>query len=213
MAHLLHIDSSPRGEHSLSRLLAQEFVSTWQTQHPQATLQYRDVGRYPVPPVDEAWIAAAFTDLPHRTPEMTAALALSDQLVDEFLAATHYVMAIPMFNFSVPANFKAYIDQIVRVGRTFSLDPEGYGGMAVDKKLLVILTRGGSYPPGSPMGDYDLQVPFLRRIFNFIGVVDIMFVFAENLNAGEAERTASLSLAQEAIQNALLEWKEVAPQP
>jgi FMN-dependent NADH-azoreductase len=101
--------------------------------------QARDVGRNPVPHVDEPWIAAAYTPPEQRPPQLQEAIRISDELVDEFLAADLYVIGIPMYNFSVPSTFKAYIDevnaapggslqenvdQIVRVGRTFAFEPE-----------------------------------------------------------------------------------------
>lgn len=105
MAHLLHIDSSPRGERSHSRRMTGEFVEQWQQVHPNDTVTYRDIGRNPIPHVDESWIAAAFSSPEQHTPELREAIRLSDELVDEFLAADVYVMGVPMYNFSVPSGF------------------------------------------------------------------------------------------------------------
>lgn len=147
MAHILHLDASPRGDRSVSRTLAKEFVSDWKAAHSNDTVTYRDIGHYPVPFVSEDWIAAAFTppDDQH-TPELTEAIRISNELIDEFLAADRYVFSIPMYNFSIPANFKAYLDQIVRVGRTFSLDETGYKGLVHNKKMTIITAQGGAYP-------------------------------------------------------------------
>lgn len=120
MAHLLHIDASPRSERSHSRRLTREFVEGWKQAHPADVVTYRDVGRSWIPHVDELWIAAAYTPPDQRTPQMWEAIEISDQLVDEFLAADLYVIGVPMYNFSIPSSLKAYIDQIVRIGRTFS---------------------------------------------------------------------------------------------
>ncbi len=117
MTHILHIDSSPRGERSISRTLTREFISAWKQIHPSDTVTYRDIGRYPVPPIDESWIAASFSPPDQITPELATALNISNELIDELLAAELYVFGIPMYNYSIPANFKAYIDQIVRVRR------------------------------------------------------------------------------------------------
>lgn len=124
MANLLHIDSSPRGERSHSRRLTQEFVEKWQHVHPNDTVTYRDIGRQPVPHVNESWIAAGYTPPVERTPELWNAIRFSDRLVDEFLAADLYVIGSPMYNFSISSTLKAYIDQIVRIGRTFEFAPE-----------------------------------------------------------------------------------------
>jgi FMN-dependent NADH-azoreductase len=124
MASLLHIDSSPRGKRSHSRQLTREFVEAWKQAHPIDLITYRDVGRNPVPHIDESTIAAAYTPPELRPPELWDAVRYSDGLVDEFLAADVYVIGVPMYNFSIPSAFKAYIDQIVRVGRTFAIEPE-----------------------------------------------------------------------------------------
>ncbi len=127
MTHLLHIDASPRGERSQSRRLTRELVDSWRAGHPGVTVTHRDVGHDPPPHVDEAWIAAAFAPPAERTRAMHAALRTSDELIDELLAADVWVIGVPMYNFGVPSGFKAYIDQIVRVGRTFAFEPEDAG--------------------------------------------------------------------------------------
>jgi FMN-dependent NADH-azoreductase len=101
-----------------------------------------------------------------------------------------------MYNYSIPANFKAYIDQIVRVRRTFVVNSNRYEGLLKDKKILVITTRGGSYSAGS----LDFQEPYLRAVFELIGITDMTFIHAENLSGGAEVRQQSLAAAREAIQ-------------
>ncbi|MUG96158.1 FMN-dependent NADH-azoreductase [Scytonema sp. UIC 10036] len=207
MAHILHIDSSPRGERSFSRKFAAEFVSTWKNAHPGDKVTYRDLGHNPVPHVDESWIAAAFTPPDARSPELVKAIELSDTLVDEFLAADRYVFGVPMYNFNIPSTFKAYIDQIVRAGRTFAVDANGgFKGLVEGKKMLIVTARGGDFSPGSPAAPYDYQEPFLRAIFGFLGITDVKFIHVQNLGAGEDARQASLAKAQEAVQEAVASW-------
>jgi FMN-dependent NADH-azoreductase len=206
MAHILHLDASSRGQRSHSRRLTQEFITSWKTAYPQDTVAYRDLGHNPVPIVDEPWIAAAFSQPETHTPELKAAIALSEALIDEFMLADRYVMGIPMYNFSIPAGFKAYIDQILRVGRTFAVSETGYQGLATGKKMLIITSRGGSYPAGTPMAQFDLQEPYLRTAFGLIGVTDITFIHADNLNSGDEARQRSLAQAQSAIQQAVASW-------
>lgn len=206
MAHILHIDSSPRSERSYSRTLSYEFITTWKTAHPDDTVTYRDLGHNPVPHVDEAWIAAAFTPKQARTPELDKAIHLSDALVDEFLAADRYVFGVPMYNFNVPSTFKAYIDQIVRVNRTFAVENGGYKGLVEGKKMLIVTARGGSFQPGTPMAAYDFQEPFLRTIFAFIGITDVNFIHADNLATGDEAREQSLAESRTAIQQAVASW-------
>jgi FMN-dependent NADH-azoreductase len=197
MKHILHIDSSPRSDRSISRTLTREFISAWKQIHPGDTVTYRDIGSYPVPPIDESWIAASFSLPDQIPPELATALNISDELIDELLAAELYVFGIPMYNYSIPANFKAYIDQIVRVRRTFVVSPNGYEGLLKGKKILVITTRGGSYSAG-PL---DFQEPYLRAVFELIGITDMTFIHAENLSGGDEIRQQSIAAALEEIQH------------
>lgn len=206
MAHILHIDSSPRGERSLSRQITTEFVTDLKTAHPEDTITYRNLGHNPVPHVDEAWIAAAFSPPEARTPELNAAIKLSDTLIDEFLAADYYVFGVPMYNFNVPSVFKAYIDQIVRVNRTFAVNEQGYQGLVQGKKMVIITARGGSFPPGSPIAAFDFQEPFLRAIFGFVGITDITFIHVENLAGGEQARQQSIEQALAGIKELVTTW-------
>ncbi|MBD2244103.1 NAD(P)H-dependent oxidoreductase [Nostoc sp. FACHB-888] len=205
MSNILHIDSSPRGERSHSRELSKEFVSAWKAAHPEDAIAYRDIGRHPVPHVDEAWIAAAFSPPETHTPELTEAIRISDELVDEFLAADRYVFGVPMYNFNIPSTFKAYIDQIVRINRTVAIEAQGFRGLVEGKKAVIITARGGDFSPTSPAAAYDFQEPYLRTIFGFIGITDIQFINANSLNEGDA-RTQSLSKARATIQDLISQW-------
>ncbi len=205
MVNILHIDSSPRAERSHSRELSKEFVSGWRAAHPKDAIAYRDLGHYPVPHVDEAWIAAAFSPPETHTPELTEALRISDELIDEFLAADRYVFGVPMYNFNIPSTFKAYIDQIVRINRTFAIDAQGLRGLVEGKKAVIITARGSEYSATSPYAGYDFQEPYLRVIFGCIGLTDIQFINASSLNEVDA-RTQSLSEARAAIQDAIAQW-------
>lgn len=204
MAHILQIDSSPRGDRSVSRTLAKQFIVDWKAAHPNDTVTYRDIGHYPVPFVTEPWIAAAYSSPDQYTPELTEAIRISNELVDEFLAADRYVFSVPMYNFSIPANFKAYIDQVVRVGRTFSIEADGsYQGLVTGKKMLIITARGGTFPKDTPYHAYDLQEPYLRLIFGFMGITDIEVIHADNLMGRDDARTQAIANAQSALQDAI----------
>lgn len=202
MISILQVDSSPRSDRSISRKLTKQFVQTWQSYDPEGVVTYRDVGRFSIPPIDEDWIAAAFTPPEQLTSNVKTALTISDQLIDELLAADFLVFGIPMYNYSVPANFKAYIDQIVRVRRTFTVDSDGYKGLVDGKKAVVITTRGGSYA-GGPL---DFQEPYLRAVFEFIGITDIAFIHAEKLAMGAEERQSAITSAYVAIEQVIASW-------
>jgi FMN-dependent NADH-azoreductase len=207
MTKILHIDTSPRGERSHSRTLTSNFVANWKNSYLNSTITYRDIGHQVIPPVSETWIAAAFSPPDTHTPELTAALQLSNELIDEFLASDRYVFSVPMYNFGIPANFKAYIDQICRVGRTFVVNQQGgYDGLAKDKKMLVITARGGSFPPGTPAANFDFQEPYIRTIFGLMGVTDITFVHVENLAMKGDSREQSLQEAKAKLTQLITDW-------
>lgn len=204
MKRLLHIDASPRGDRSHSRRLSREFVDALQSQLPLEVV-YRDVGREPLPFVDEAWIAAAFNPPERRTPQMCAALAVSDALVDELSRADTLVIGLPMYNFGVPASFKAYIDQIVRVGRTFAFEPEDttqpYKPLLRDKRTFVIVATGDAgYETGGPFAALNHVDPYLRTVFRFIGITDVHFVHVGNDEFGGEKLDTSLRRAREHLQ-------------
>lgn len=200
MAHILSVDSSPRGDRSISRFLTKEFITSWKAIFPIDLVTYRDLGHYPVPPIDETWIAASFTSPDQITPKLEAALEISNTLIDELLAADLWLFGIPMYNYSVPANFKAYIDQIVRVRRTFRVNDRGeYEGLVYNKRVIVITTRGGAFSPGTPDAALDFQEPYLRTVFKLIGVSDIAFIHAENLAGGTEVRQESIKNARTEI--------------
>ncbi|MEC4817447.1 MAG: FMN-dependent NADH-azoreductase [Scytonema sp. PMC 1069.18] len=204
MAHLLHIDSSPRGERSHSRRMTREFVEQWKQAHPGDTVTYRDIGRNPVPYVDESWIASAFTPPEQRTPELWESIRISDRLVDEFLAADIYIIGVPMYNFSVPGAFKSYIDQIVRVGRTVAFEPDDsanvFKPLVLGKKMFIIETRGDSgFQPGGRYEKMNYHDPYLVTVFGFMGITDITFIHVENDEYGGHKLAESIAKARTQI--------------
>jgi len=185
MPTLLHLDSSARGERSVSRQLTRDFAASWKQAYSGAEVIYRDIGHNPVPFVSETFIAAAFTPPDALSPELGAAIAVSNELIAELQTATEYVWGVPMYNFSVPAAFKAYIDQIVRVGQTFAVDESGSKGLLTGKKATIITSSGGAYREGSPAAPYNLQEPWIRTILAFIGVTNVDFIVADGLSEVE----------------------------
>ncbi|MBE9168605.1 NAD(P)H-dependent oxidoreductase [Pleurocapsales cyanobacterium LEGE 06147] len=137
MVHILQIDTSPRLEHSHSRMLAREFVEKWSNYHPETQIIHRDLGLNPVPYIDATWVKAKFTPPDQYTPELAETIALSDELIDEFLAAERYVISTSMYNFSIPAVLKSYIDRIVRPRRTFAVDIKGFKGFLAEAKMRI----------------------------------------------------------------------------
>jgi FMN-dependent NADH-azoreductase len=206
MPKILVVTASPRGERSVSRTLSLQFAQLWSQGHPQDTILLRDLGHHPVPHVTEPWVVGAYAPVEAQTPESKAAIAVSDQLVDEFLGCDRYVFGVPMYNFNIPSTLKAYIDQIVRAGRTFAVGPNGYEGLVKDRKVLFITSSGGSYGAGSPAADLDFQEPYLRAIMAFIGLDDVRFVVADNLNQGEDAARLSREKAENTLRELASTW-------
>ena len=179
MPHLLKIDVSPRGDSSISRRLGQQFLAEWQKNHADAQVTSRDLATSNPPYVDVQWIAGAYTPPDQHTDEHRAALKVSDDLITELNAADQILITTPMYNFAIPAVLKAWIDHIVRAGKTFRITPEGgYEGLIKNKKVTVIMASGGSYPAGTPYEAYDQESPYLRLVLGFIGITDVTFVRA-----------------------------------
>src|ERR1700739_1795232 len=143
MPTLLHIDSSPLYGRSVSRQLTGAFVTQWKSSHPNGTVVGRDLNATPIPSVTGEWVGAAYTPEEARSPQQKELLALSDTLISELEQADEYVFGVPMHNFGVPSVLKLWIDQIARVGRTFSYADGTPKGLVIGKKATFIIgTRG-----------------------------------------------------------------------
>jgi FMN-dependent NADH-azoreductase len=182
---LLHIDSSARAN-SISRRLTAQFIEAWKRNYPGGDVTYRDLATTAIPPVTDDW-AATFADPATLTTVQKAYLSISDELTDELRAADIIVIGSPMYNYSISAPLKAWLDQIVRMGKTFDISAGAPVGLLIDKKAMVITTRGGVYGPDSPTVALDFQEPYLRAILGFIGLSDLKFLHVEGQMKPEAE--------------------------
>lgn len=193
---LLRIDSSAR-QSSVSRQLTQKFVETWKAEHPSGEVIERDLATTHFPSITDEWVGAIYTDSIAHTPAQKESLALSDALIEELRAADTIVIGAPMYNLTISAPLKAWIDQVVRAGRTVLWGPNGTEGVLKGKKVVVLTSRGGSFRPGTPTAQYDHQEPYLRHILGFIGLTDVTFIHAENQKPGElAERSRAAAFEQ-----------------
>ena len=177
MPTLLNIQSSPRGSNSISRTLSQEFVTEWESKHTGGKVILRDLAENNLPFVGIPWITGIFLPAGNHTPEMQRALALSDELIAELLSADEILIGTPMYNFTVPANLKAWIDLVVRPRVTHSGPPERKG-LVVGKTCKIIIASGGTYDKGLPSAASDYESGYLKRILAFIGIVDVEIVLA-----------------------------------
>jgi FMN-dependent NADH-azoreductase len=185
--HILRIDASARRSGSVSRDLADRIVARIGA---GATVTTRDLADG-VPLIDEAWIGSAYTPPADRTAEQRERLALSDTLVAELQAADTLVIGLPIYNFGVPAAFKAWIDQVARAGVTFEYSPQGPRGLLQGKRAIVAVASGGT-EAGSEL---DFATGFARQVLGFIGITDVEFVTADRLMV-DADGTMAKALEQ-----------------
>lgn len=191
---LLHIDSSTRAN-SISRRLTARFIEAWKSNYPGGDVIYRDLATTVISPVTDDW-AATFAEPATLTPTQRAYLSTSDELTAELQAADTIVIGSPMYNYSISAPLKAWLDQIVRMGKTFGINAGAPVGLLGGKKAMVITTRGGAYGPNSPTAALDFQEPYLRAILGFIGLSDLKFLHVEQQMKPEAETEFAAAVAQ-----------------
>jgi FMN-dependent NADH-azoreductase len=175
---LLLIDSSARAG-SVTRQLTAKFAKEWKTNHPTAELIHRDLSTTPLPLITDDWNATKI-EPSKLSPSQRNYLATSDALIEEVLAADIIVIGAPMYNFAISSLLKAWIDQIVRVGKTVAYGSDGPQGLLGNRKVVVITARGGAYEKGSSRENFDFQEPYLRHILGFVGLTDVTFIHAEN---------------------------------
>ena len=181
MKNILLIQSSPRGLESYSQKVARSIVSDLEERYLDAKVVVRDLAQNPPPHVGEAFVGGISTGPEQRTPEQTKALILSDVLIDELLAADVIVFAVPMHNFGPPSTLKAWVDHVVRIGRTVAYSSQkGPEGMLNGKRAILVLASGGVYSDG-PAKPLDFQEPYLRAILGFIGLTDVDAVRVEGV--------------------------------
>lgn len=199
MNTMLIVNSSPRKD-SVSRRLTRMVAGQWQGGDPGRRVVERDLTAEPLPYLTDSWVRAAATPVTQRTPAQKHELALSDSLIDEVLAADVIVLGVPMHNFSIPAALKAWIDLIVRAGRTFSYGDTGPKGLIPAEKLvLAIVSRGGTYGESSPTVAADFQVPYLRHMLNFVGLKNLVVVDVDKQAFGADAARQSVDDAIEAL--------------
>ena len=175
MLTLLHMDSSPLYGRSVSRELTTAFVSEWKALHPDGRIVERDLSATSIPPINADWVGAIYTPEEARTPQQKELLLLSDSLLAELEQADEYVIGVPMHNFGIPSSLKLWIDQICRVGRTFSYADGKPKGLLLGKKATFLIATGGIYDAQTQMASFNFVEPYLRSVFGFLGVKQATF--------------------------------------
>lgn len=197
MTNVLKINSSLYSTDGQSSRLADQFIAALAERTPGLRVVERDLVREPVPHLDAARFQAFATKPGERTAEQQAVAAYSDALIDELRAADVIVLGLPMYNFGIASQLKAWFDHVARAGVTFRYGEQGPVGLLGGKRAYVFATRGGAYA-GTPA---DTQTAYVRQFLAFLGITEVEFVYAEGLAIGPDRREASLAQARAAIQN------------
>jgi len=175
-------------------------VAKWKQQNPSGIVVHRNTSLDGISYLDEATVDAFFTPPAELTAEQKRTLEYSDRLVDELLAADVLVLGVPMWNLSIPASLKAWIDMIVREGRTFAFTDAGVAPLVPPgKRVFVFSARGGAYPAGSPLHALDHQEPYLRAILGVVGLTDVEFIHAERQSESAEAAAEGLACAERAL--------------
>src|ERR1700686_841103 len=192
MTTLLQIKASLNNDNGQSSQLANQFVAAFHKRRPEAKIVVRDVAAAePVPHLNAERFGAFITKPEERSAAQRAVVAYSDILINELKEADVIVLGLPMYNFGVPSQLKAYFDHIARVGVTFKYTEKGPVGQLTGKKVYVFAARGGLYA-GTPM---DTQTSYVRDFLRFLGMTDVEFVYAEGLAISPESKEAGLAKA------------------
>lgn len=195
MPTLLVIKASLFGGNGQSTQLADAFTARWRAQYPDGQVLCRDLAADPLPHLNGNAFAGFVADAASRSPEQQASVAMSDALIAELKQADAVVLALPMYNFTVPSTFKAWMDHVARAGVTFRYTETGPQGLLETGPLYVFCARGGQYS-GT---ERDTQTPLIKIFFGMLGFTDFHFTYAEGLALGEDAAAESLKNANEAI--------------
>jgi FMN-dependent NADH-azoreductase len=193
MQSILFLSCSPKGSDSISTRFAEAILARLCDRHPDACVSRRDLAAQPVPLIDASFSKAILTG-----DDNAAALAPSEHLIQELEAADAVVLATPMHNYGPPAVLKAWIDQVVRIRRTFAPTPAGKIGLLQDRPVFVVIASGGWFSRPSPNGappQPDFLTPYLKAIFATIGLSDIRIITLEGITRGETILQDALTAA------------------
>ena len=207
MSNILYIKTSPMGRLSHSITVADAFVDSYLKVHPKDKVKTIDLFTEAIPAFDFKAASAKY-NIMHNKVHSVEEQQIWDKIVtviEEFKSADKFVLAVPMWNFSIPYRLKQYIDIIVQPGYTFTVTEDGnYQGLVTDKPIFIAYARGGEYPEGSPMQAFDLQRKYLELILSFIGFTDIRSVIIE------PTLMATPEVLEEKVDGAIAKAKQIA---
>ncbi|SMF70666.1 FMN-dependent NADH-azoreductase [Azospirillum oryzae] len=205
MTKILHVDSSPLGTASVTRQLTASIVEALVKAEPSATVVARDVAANPPAHLDgELLQVVKLGVVEGLSPRQSEELALTNALLDEFLAADVVVIGAPMYNFSIPTQLKAWIDRLAQAGRTFRYTEKGPEGLAGGKRVIIASGRGGVYSTNPALAGLDHQEAYLRTVLGFFGITDVTFIRAEGIGMGPEAKDKALAGAAKEIEGLLV---------
>jgi len=202
MSSLLRIDASSRLNGSHSRALADAFETAWSARFPRGTIIRRDLAAKPIAHIHETTIAGFYASPETLDASLTDAVALSDELIGELNAADTILIATPMYNFSVPSALKSWIDQVVRINRTFSYDGERFTGLLKARRVVIVAAFGAGGYSGA-LAAADFVTPYLKFLFSFLGVAEIRVIPAEATTGDAVTAIRNIERAKAEIVNLL----------
>ncbi|MCL7463865.1 NAD(P)H-dependent oxidoreductase [Phaeovulum sp. NW3] len=194
MTNILRIDASIKSEGSVSRRLTDRIIARLTAANPAASVTERDLSQG-VPQIDGAWLGAVFTPADQRNADQAAIAAKADEYLNEVRAADILVIGLPVYNFGVPAQMKAWIDQLARKGETFTYTETGPVGLLTGKRAIIALSSDGT-PFGS---EIDFASGYMRHILGFFGITDVEFVAADKMVFAPEETLSRAEAAVDAI--------------
>ncbi len=195
MSVLLHLESSIFGGHGQSSQLSQKFVDHWKHRHPDGRVIARDIVNEPIPHLTGDIFSSFSANEDDMSNQQKTDRTLSDTLIDELEQSDVLVIGLPLYNFGIPSQLKAWFDQIARAGKSFHYSENGPVGHMTGKKAYIFAARGGVYA-GT---ENDFQTGYLKMILGFIGITDVEFIYAEGLATGDEGRDRALQSAHERI--------------
>lgn len=169
MKKLLRLDTSIRTEGSHSRTLADFFVTIWRGKYPGGEIIYRDLNALQIPHLNNNLVKTFHSPTTAYTNENKKLIALSDELIEELKTADHILISSPLYNLNMPSTLKAYFDHVIRAGHTFEVTDGNYVGLIDNEAAFIITSKGEAYE-GTPLESLDFQTPYLKAIFEFIGL-------------------------------------------
>lgn len=204
MTTILRIDSSSRTTESRSRELGDHFERAWRARHPSDRFLRRDLAAQPITHITDTTIAGFYAAAGQLSPAQRAATALSDELIAELQSAQVLLLTVPMYNFSLPSALKAWIDQIVRVGKTFTYDGTKFAGLVTVQHAYIFCAYGaGGYTDGGPFSAFNFLEPYLKSLFGFLGIPDVQFFAVQGTTLDLANLASNLARSKQHIDSAI----------